>query len=317
MMAKHLPPAHWQGRTDIEDAPYTERWHNRITPDEENTAATDFGLLGFACEVGVLRNKGRGGAAEGPAALRKQLSNLAWHGNKQTATDFGTVEVNDDDLEAGQQLLASHVDKALSKVQRLLVIGGGHETAWGSFNGLSQHLGPQARIGIINLDAHFDLRSPGVNGPSSGTPFYQIKQLAGDNFHYCCLGVARAANTKALFDRASQWNVSYREDHQMEADQIDDILTQVQDFCAGKDALYLTIDLDVLPHYQAPGVSAPAALGVPLSVIARVIAEVQRCAGNCRFGLPLVEITELSPANDNQGTTARTAAVLADRLLCP
>jgi len=283
-------------------------------------SSSTVGLLGFACHAGVRRNKGRLGAAAGPSALRRQLANLAWHGGANLSVrDFGTVEVEGDALEQGQEELASRVAEALSSVRRLLVVGGGHETAWGSFSGLARRFDPTTtRIGIINLDAHFDLRMTGQRGPSSGTPFAQIAEKFGrEAFHYCCLGLARTSNTDSLFKRADELGVSYREDRDMRLSDIPEVLEQVRDFCQGLDMIYLTIDLDVLPHYQAPGVSAPAARGVPLEVVEAVITEVEHIAASLPKGMPLAEISELNPEFDESGVTAKTAALLADAILCP
>lgn len=317
-MKRNLPPAHWQGRNDQDDPPRALRWHHRVDVDSDvgQPGAHHTGLIGFRCDIGVRRNHGRPGAAQGPEAFRSQLRNIAWHGEAQRLWDFGDVQAEGEALEAAQANLAEQVSAALKKVSRLLVIGGGHETAWGSFCGLHNALGADTRIGIINLDAHFDLRKPEVVGPSSGTPFYQIRELTGaDNFHYCCLGVAQEANTVTLFNRAQAWGVHYRTDRQMTLAQLDEIRQEIDRFAASVDALYLTIDLDVLPHYQAPGVSAPAARGVSLEVIEAVIEQITVSARQCCFGLPLVELTELNPTCDSQGVTARTAAVLASALL--
>lgn len=159
-----------------------------------------------------------------------------------------------------------------SNVQRLSVkrsptaghyLGGGHEVAWASFQGLAGYLQnhqPQSKpkIGIINFDAHFDLRAfhsqQAEVKPSSGTPFNQIQhfcQQSGWDFHYACLGVSRASNTKALFERADQLNVWYVEDKDLGVLNLDYHLTELQHFIDGCDYLYLTIDLDVFrqqPH---------------------------------------------------------------------
>lgn len=310
----------WKGRTDSEEGDDAIRWHHRVSSVPEDRADSTVGVLGFACDAGVRRNRGRLGAAGGPFALRSQLANLAWHGdNDLSAVDFGTVTVAGDDLENGQAELALHVADALPLVRRLLVVGGGHETAWGSFSGLAKVLDPtRLRTGIINLDAHFDLRMTGKQGGSSGTPFAQIAgQYGKDAFHYCCLGVSRTSNTRSLFERAREFGVSYREDRDMCVSDIPEVLEQVRAFCEGLDLVYLTIDLDVLPHYQAPGVSAPAARGVALEVVQAVIEEVERLSGSMPRGMPLVEISELNPEFDESGVTAKTAALLADTLLCP
>lgn len=314
------PASNWEGRIDTEEGPGAIRWHQKVAPSLIGGTSSTVGLLGFACDAGVRRNKGRLGAAAGPSALRRQLANLAWHGGENLSVrDFGTVEVEGDALEQGQDELASRVAEALLSVRRLLVMGGGHETAWGSFSGLARRFDPTTtRIGIINLDAHFDLRMTGEQGPSSGTPFAQIaEQIGREAFHYCCLGLARTSNTDSLFKRADELGVSYREDRDMRLSDIPEVLKQVRDFCQGLDMIYLTIDLDVLPHYQAPGVSAPAARGVPLEVVEAVITEVEHIAASLPKGMPLAEISELNPEFDESGVTAKTAALLADTILCP
>lgn len=314
-------PTPWQGRNDQEEAPFGRRWHHQVVManTESHLMSSDsIGLLGFACDLGVKRNLGRQGAAEGPLALRDKLRNLAWNGGDRKLVDFGDVKVEGEDLEAGQARLAEEIGRAVPRISRLLVVGGGHETALGSFAGLRKALGPEASIGIINLDAHFDLRRPGPQGTSSGTPFFQAQSLAGaKNFHYYCLGISREANTEGLFRRAQEWGVKYCFDHEMTLADMPQLQEDLCAFAGTLDALYLTVDLDVLPHYQAPGVSAPAARGVDLAVIEKTIDLVIASAQQCRFGLPLVEISELNPMYDQQGVSARTAAMLACRMLGP
>ena len=76
------------------------------------------------------------------------------------------------------------------------------------------------------------------------------------------------------------------------------------------DDVYLTIDIDVLPAYAAPGVSAPAAYGVPMSVVESLACRV-RNSGKLR----VADIAEFNPAFDIDGHTARIVARLAWRLL--
>ncbi|MCY1385203.1 Formimidoylglutamase [compost metagenome] len=90
----------------------------------------------------------------------------------------------------------------------------------------------------------------------------------------------------------------------------DAVQTFVADFLADIDALYLTIDLDVLPAAVAPGVSAPAAFGVPLPVVTAV------CRQAAASGKLLhADVAELNPAFDIDDRTARVAARLISTLL--
>lgn len=76
------------------------------------------------------------------------------------------------------------------------------------------------------------------------------------------------------------------------------------------DRVHLTIDLDVLPASVAPGVSAPAGLGVEARV---VLGAVRRVAASGKLGV--LEVAELNPLFDVDGRTARTAARLVDAAL--
>ncbi|MFO6382479.1 arginase family protein, partial [Pseudomonas aeruginosa] len=91
--------------------------------------------------------------------LRRALANLAWHG-EQAIYDAGDI-VAGDDLEAAQERYAQRVADLLARGHRVVGLGGGHEIAYASFAGLARHLSRHERlprIGILNFDAHFDLR---------------------------------------------------------------------------------------------------------------------------------------------------------------
>lgn len=305
--AVQSPSPVWAGRSDPEDGPLARRMHHCIAPKAARAVA------GFACDLGVRRNHGRPGAADGPRALRQALANLAAPADFDAFADLGDVAPNTEDLDAAQTAMAAHIAQALAAYERIVVFGGGHETALASFCGLRAAC-PDGRIGIVNLDAHFDLRAVGAAGATSGTPFAQIRALDPTQFDYLCLGVAREANTAALFARAQEWGVSFVEDHALIADhQAGD--SAIDAVVARNDIIYLTICLDVLAHFQAPGVSAPAARGVPLATIEAMIARLLRHASAGAIRLPLCDIVELSPPQDHSGMTAKTAALLARRLL--
>jgi len=299
----------WQGRRDPESD--SDRWHQRIEP-LTNNAVPGCALLGFESDAGVARNQGRTGAAEGPNALRRALAPLAWH-RTAPVYDVGNVRCVDDGLEAAQQALADRLTSLLTAGHLPIVLGGGHEVAYASWLGLAQSFMPKGsdsktappRIGIINLDAHFDLRDP-AHIRSSGTPFAQIADKCQEwdwLFRYACMGVSRAANTRALFTRAAALGTLVREDREIDALRLDSIVRDVQRFIAKCDHIYLTIDLDVLPAAEAPGVSAPAARGVALALLEPLI-EAVRDSGKLR----LADLAELNPSQDIDSRTARVAA---------
>lgn len=309
-------PTVWQGRTDANERGDTRRLFNvvRVLDGPAHPAASGAPvLLGFACDAGVKRNQGRVGAAEGPQAIRRALANLPAH-DIAPLYDAGDVVCEGDALEAAQTALATAVRRQLDAGAHPVVLGGGHEIAWGTWQGLRAHLdakGDRERVLILNLDAHFDLRTarPGT----SGTPFDQIAQAneqAGLPFDYACLGVSRLSNTASLFERARELGVTYVEDTEMQDRHLDARLAEIDALIAAVAHVYLTIDLDVLPAPVMPGVSAPAAYGVPITVIEAVATHVRR-SGKLR----VADLAEYNPHFDVQGLGARVAARLAYRLL--
>jgi formiminoglutamase len=306
----------WHGRIDDMEGEAGKRWHQIVRPVGQAPDGAGIALIGFACDAGVARNHGRTGAAKGPAALRAMLSNIPVRRCTSIA-DAGDVTCvasgEDDGLERAQQELSIAIAGLLARGLLPIAMGGGHEIAFASFGGLARYLAAQEerpRIGVINLDAHFDLRM--AERASSGTPFRQIAEDCADRgwpFHYCCLGVSDFANTQALFDRARALNVRWLLDEDMHVARIDQVRSMLAAFLAEVDHVYFTICLDVLPAAVAPGVSAPAARGVPLDVVEPII-DVIAASGKLR----VADIAELNPGCDIDQRTARVAARLLARV---
>ncbi|PQJ84686.1 formimidoylglutamase [Aliivibrio sifiae] len=307
----------WQGRVDLEDGELGLRWHQKITPFEHSNKH-GIVLFGFACDEGVLRNKGRIGAYSSPQIIRSSLANQAWH-HSGDIFDGGDINCDDKDLERAQWSLGKNVENALSHQNQVIVFGGGHEVAWGSFQGIAHHLTKTEalpRIGIINFDAHFDLRNPPHQGVgSSGTPFHQIAQYCEANgwpFNYACLGLNRGSNTQALYQKADDLGVLYFDDTEMTHANFPGIQRGLSNFIDQNDYLYLTIDIDVFPASMAPGVSAPAVRGVSLDIIEPLICHILKAKnhqGNPK--LLLADMAEFNPNFDIDNQTARLAARLA------
>ena len=301
----------WTGRVDDEGA-LALRWHQRVEPWAED-AALGVALIGFCCDAGVVRNHGRPGAAEAPRAIREVLAGLPWHLDRPVY-DAGDVVCHGDELEAAQECLSESVAKVLSRGHFPLVLGGGHEVAHGSYGGLVRHLsatGDDRRIGIINLDAHLDMRLS--ERPSSGTPFAQIERFCranGKTFRYLCAGVAETANTQGLMDHARSCGAQIILDEALQPWCFGGVREQLESFLDGCDVVYLSIDMDVLPGGQAPGVSAPAAFGVPLNVLEMLIDQIRASEK-----LALADLAEFNPKFDQDRITARVAARLIHRLL--
>ena len=306
----------WSGRTDAKPNEYVYQQINCLDLSKPASLQTDYQkkyvLLGFQSDEGVTRNLGRAGASQGPSAFRKAFGKLPIH-KPFELFDAGNVACLDHDLENAQQVLGNKVAQCLSLGLNPIVIGGGHETAWGHYQGLNQHFQDQS-IALLNFDAHFDLR-PLINNQqgSSGTPFFQIHQhLKAQNkpFYYYCAGIQPFSNTMSLFQTAHEFDVNYCLAETIHATPND--LTFVQQVIKNHEKIYVSVCLDVFSATIAPGVSAPQPLGIGISYVIKALRYLK--ASNKVVSLDFVE---LSPPYDINDQTAKLASCLLMEYLAP
>lgn len=311
----------WTGRNDGTDLA-VQRWHQRVilvdllhgvipllSPGHKGIA-----LIGFSCDEGVRRNGGRVGAKDGPAHFRKACCNLPVHFNEDAIfLDLGDVVCKDQDMEGAQHALAQVVAYALVNGYQPFVIGGGHEVAYGHYTGIDGYLNktrPADSIGVINFDAHFDLREPNAHGTNSGTGFFQIAEdckVSGKPFRYLPVGIQLNSNTKYLFDTAAGLGVKHIPAEGFMAANQEVIKGQLEEFIAGSTHIYVTICMDVFSSSFAPGVSAAAFSGlIPDAFFFSCLKSVM-ASGK----VISMDIAECNPVFDQDQRTAKLAAALA------
>lgn len=268
----------------------------------------NFVFLGFQCDEGIRRNQGRSGAATGPNALRLAMSSFADHLPEDVILYAGgDIICNNHMMETAQIQLGKKVEMLLRKGYKTLVIGGGHETAYGHYLGIKKVLKPEEKLGIINFDAHFDLRSY-ASHPHSGSPFLQIADdlhVNDKEFHYLCLGIQECSNTRRLFQTAQELEVPYVLAEDLQNGPSETVRKQVETFLAQVDKVYVTIDLDVFATAYAPGVSAPSALGITPQVALPILQQIITSGK-----LLTLDVVELNPTLDQDNRTAKLAAGL-------
>ena len=207
MLHQNPNPSLWSGRS----SEAIEYWHQatisvRDLKVDQNRDTPKVGILGYAGEEGVKRNNGRLGTAEGPNAIRKNLGTLAFHLPENTKIfDYGDVYTENSDLESSHELISETVFNLLETKHFPILLGGGHDLALAHGRGVCKYLGPKnQKLGIINLDAHFDLR-PTLDGKGhSGSPFLQLSQENPHAFQYLCLGIQRSVTPKSVFATAEK-----------------------------------------------------------------------------------------------------------------
>jgi len=313
---KPAEKAYWEGRKsnpDIEN----QYWHQEIklvdTEKEQTLINADIAILGYVCDEGVRRNRGRIGAHEGPRAIRDRLAKLPIHFENKRVVDVGDIICNDDDMESCQLLFSNYVSNLIAQNIFPIAIGGGHDMAYGHFRGIWNVIKKtkKRRIGIINFDAHFDLR-PVETKSNSGTPFNQIideLSSTGDKVDYFVIGIQQQSNTKELFNIAKEDHINYVINYDCESSntELEALKNRLNPFIEKVDHLYVTIDMDGFSSAYAPGVSAPSPLGFTPYFVFKMLRFLLQSKKVISF-----DIAELNPSLDRDNLTASLAAKIID-----
>lgn len=303
MTSRHI--AHTHAGTWPEMRP--GRFAQTIRNDSPEGAA--LALLGLPDDTGVRLNRGRPGAAEGPAAFRAALGALGttYDGVRDVTLDAAVFDAGDvlpafgDDAAA---LFETHARVAAAAQQLhelglvVVGIGGGHDLSLPAISALSMQVG--APLGGVNLDAHLDVRE----NVGSGMPFRRLIEGGWlDPTRFVELGLGRFANEPGDVEWLRRHGAELVTADQIARSPVD--LGQLLARALGSGAGFVSIDLDGIDASVAPGVSAPNPLGLSLGIAAELAEAAGRDARVRHF-----DLMELSPPHDAGGRTARAAAYL-------
>jgi formimidoylglutamase len=279
----------------------------------------DLLLCGVPFDGAVL---GRKGAAGGPTAIREAFRFLASH-DPERGIDLAKSRWHDlgDVLWAGtKDTLTTHeavratLTPLFAGTTPVVVLGGDNSLSFPVVQALCKGRDAgKGTVGLVVLDAHYDVRpwSKADGGqPSSGTPYGRIlTELAGKPVaatNVAEVGIRPYANTKALAERARKLGLEPMTLAQVRRRGAEHAAADaVAKAGNGTQAIWLSVDLDVLDQSIAPGVSAPGIGGMTLEEAAAFVhatAADPRCAG--------MDLVECAPNLDPTGNTARAAAYL-------
>ncbi len=261
-------------------------------------------LCGFCSDNGVARNNGRIGAAAAPDEIRKYLYKLTpdpgqikrFSSIMANVSDEGNLDANALPLDQAQEKLGNWVSDCLEQKQIPVILGGGHETAFGHFSG---YIKSQKKVQILNWDAHADVRPLKENKPHSGSPFRQALEHSGGFCEkYVVAGLQRHSLSAAHYEYLQKQNCEWYFSGEVSKLLIERIYGRFTG------DVMVTMDMDVLDQSVAPGVSAPATNGLSLDLWLHAAF----CAGANPKVLSL-DISEMNPEFDRDGQTARVAAL--------
>lgn len=277
--------------------------------DEPSEA--DVVLCGLPFDGAVI---GRKGARDGPTGIREAFRFLSSY-DADNEADLGVLRIHDagDLAGVGESVLATHeaTRTALAGVfdlgRPVIVLGGDNSLSYPTVQALHEARG--GRIGMLVLDAHYDVRT-WSGEPTSGTPYGRIlEELAGSPVkaqNLVHVGIRPFANTRHLADRAKRLGLVPWTMGDIAADGIEAVMESALAAATdGVDHLFLSVDADVMDQSVACGVSAPGLGGLSLEEASYAVTEAALdplCVG--------MDLVEVAPSLDPSGNTSRSAAYL-------
>jgi formiminoglutamase len=289
----------------IDDPRMGELLGRKLTGDAPARVA----LIGFPTDEGVRRNRGRPGAAAAPAEIRRALARLvpdaragqAFLDLVEQTRDLGDVPISGE-LARDQERLGDLVAEQLGAGTFPIVLGGGHETAFGHFLG---YVKAQRPVAILNWDAHPDVRELKEGQGHSGSPFRQALTHPSELCRgYRVAGLlpqsAAAAHLAFIAERGGR--AVWRDELTASG------IAKLYDQADGP--TLASFDIDAVDQSQAPGVSAPACGGMTTDLWLAAAFQAGACAQ-----VTSCDLVEMNPNYDRDGQTARLAALTIWHLL--
>lgn len=227
--------------------------------------------------------------------------------------ELGVVDVGDVDMPSGDTVLScARLESAVETVARSgavpIVLGGDHTIAWPDATGCARHVG-WGRVSMIHFDAHADTAADqGGLLYGHGTPMRRLIEsgaVRGDRFLQ--LGLRGYWPEPETLEWMAHQGMRSYEMTEVVTRGLDTCLTEASALALdGCDAVFLSVDVDVVDPGSAPATGTPEPGGLSarelLDAVRRLAMELPLCG---------VDVVELAPPYDH----AEVTAFLANRIV--
>jgi agmatinase len=284
--------------------------------DAQSLAGTDILVIGAPFDGGTSH---RPGARFGPQAIRLtdylphdgSRPHLALGVDPLTAlrvADAGDVEMLSGETEPSLRKLEDAVHTAAAAGAIPVILGGDHTITFPDATGVARHVG-WGRVSLIHFDAHADTGNTQFGSLyGHGTPMRRLIEsgaVRGDRFLQ--LGLRGYWPEPATLDWMAEQSMRSFEMTEIVERGLDECLTEAFSIATDDcDAVFLSVDVDVVDPGLAPGTGTPEPGGLSSR---QLLDAVRRIA----MELPVagMDVVEVSPPYDH----AEVTAFLANRVV--
>jgi arginase family enzyme len=264
-------------------------------------AEVPIGLVGAPLAAGSVT---AGGCDRGPKLLRESLKRISRYDVEigrsvfTPVLDRGDVELGEKSIEEAFEPIRDAVANSVSGHALTLLVGGNNAITRPSVHGLGA---PLAKVGLITLDAHFDMRELD-DGLSNGNPVRALLEDGLPGKNVAQIGLASFANTAKMHRDALAAGNLIVSIEEVRRDGIRSAVAQAIEHTSHCEMLVIDCDIDVIDRAQMPG--APGARPGGMHVVDFFWA-VRSLASHHRTRV--IDLTEWDPSIDPTDLSALTA----------
>ncbi len=215
--------------------------------------------------------------------------------------DLGDVEMPSGDTEKSLRLLEERVGAVAAAGVIPIILGGDHTIALPDVTGVARHVG-WGRVSVIHFDAHADTGDSQMGSLyGHGTPMRRLIESGacrGDRFLQ--IGLRGYWPEPATLDWMAEQEMRSFEMSEIVSRGLDDVLDEAISIAMTDcDAVFMSIDVDVVDPGAAPGTGTPEPGGLTSR---QLLDAVRRIAMEVPVGG--VDVVEVSPPYDHAEITA-------------
>jgi formiminoglutamase len=299
---RHLKPA---GQAIFKDR-YTTKAKELLTSWTSGRNAK-YGMVGLPLSKPSISHSG---AAFAPGAIREALQRYSNYSGEielelmDEIIDFGDIEMHPTDIIGNHTRLYEGLSDIYQSeaTTNWFLLGGDHSVSYASIKAFREQFGS---VGIIQFDAHHDLRNLEDGGPTNGTPFRRLLEggvIEGKNLVQ--IGIRDFTNAKKYHEYAMEQGVTV---HTMEDVREKGLLAilknEIENLAQRVDHIYLSVDMDVLDQAFAPGCPAIGPGGMDSTTLLTGIHLAAQYES-----VKAMDIVEIDPTIDIRNMTSRVAA---------
>ena len=218
-----------------------------------------------------------------------------------TMADVGDVAIQGSDTEGNYERMGGAARGIAERGALMVAIGGDHSISYPLGRGME----PFGEFDVVHVDAHTDFLDELAGARLTGAS--QLRRLAELPFvgTVSALGVRNVdrAEVDGLRELGGRWATTLDVAERGSAEVVRETVPEAE-------ALYVSIDLDVLDSSIAPGHSLQEPGGLGYRQLRAILVEVARRGRVIGF-----DVVELNPARDPSGATSRVATWIVTHFL--